>query len=70
MIEVLPTSGPLALFSNVIEERVEKTLKSMIHFHNNGTLTPEAAQAGIATIAGLRLALADVKERLRNPKEN
>jgi hypothetical protein len=62
----MPSS--LALFAKVIEERTEKTLKSMINLHNNGALTPEQAQAGIATIAGLRLALADVKERLRNPK--
>mgnify|MGYP003575571197 FL=1 len=70
MIEFPGSGSPLALFARVIEERVEKTIKKLVNLHNNGVLTPEEAHSGIATIAGLRLALSDVKEKLEKPQLN
>ena len=67
MIDSLsPDSGPFpALLHSLTEERVAKVLDSLIVAHRNGTLTPQEALSGVASMSALRLLPADLARRIR-----
>jgi len=54
-----------ALFTELALSREEYILKTLVVAHNNGTLTPQQALSGIATIAALRGLLSDLQVRLK-----
>lgn len=62
-----PDSSPFpALLTSLVEDRVKKTLDSLVVSHRNGTLTPQEAFSGLAMIAALRSLPSDLASRIRH----
>lgn len=54
------------LLDFLVEDRVKKTLDVLVTSHRNGTITPQEALSGIATISALRLLPGDFERRLKS----
>lgn len=62
-------SGPSPeLIYALTEDRVQKTLEALVVAHRNGTLEPQTAMSGIATISALRLLPGDLARRIKQAK--
>ncbi len=59
--------GPFyGLLTVLVEDRVTKTLDTLLVSHRNGTLSPQEALSGVAMIAALRSLPADLARRIRS----
>lgn len=56
------------LLERLIRDREAVLLSQLISKHRNGTITPQDALSGIATLSALRLLLSDADAKLKSPK--
>ena len=54
-----------ALVHDLVETRAALILRELCRSSKNGTITPQEALSGIATIAGLRALESDLEDRLK-----
>jgi hypothetical protein len=59
------SGGFQGLLHTLVEDRVEKTLASLIVSHRNATLSPQDALSGIAMMAALRSLPSDLATRIK-----
>lgn len=69
--EIYPAHlGPVSvLVAKLVEDRVEKTLASLVVSSRNKTLDAQEALSGIALIAGLRALALDLDSKVRNAQK-
>lgn len=56
------------LLNTLVEDRVAKVLADLVAKHRGGTLTPDAAMCGIASISSLRYLPGDFRQRIKTVK--
>jgi hypothetical protein len=54
-----------ALVRDLVDTRASLILRELCRSSRNGTITPQEALSGIATIAGLRALESDLEDRLK-----
>ena len=57
-----------ALLERLVRDREALLLSQLVSKHRNGTITPQDALSGVATLSALRLLLSDAEAKLKAPK--